>query len=236
MEEKIENESVELVRGDPKKAINKLALPMIASMLLMSANNIIDSIWVAGLGAEPLAALGFITPLFLILVGIGGGLGAGANSLTARLIGEKKDDDASNAGIHSLILGLVATVVLTVLFIILLKPLVIAIGGKEVLDYALSYGNIIMIGIFSLLLPVIFGGLSRSEGDVKKATIPLALTAVVNMILDPIFIYGLNLDICNCNRACRSRRTCMLHILVPHQKRHFLQNRKEILQAQLENV
>ena len=195
MAEKIENESVELVRGDPKKAINKLALPMIASMLLMSANNIIDSIWVAGLGAEPLAALGFITPLFLILVGIGGGLGAGANSLTARLIGEKKDDDASNAGIHSLILGLVATVVLTVLFIILLKPLVIAIGGKEVLDYALSYGNIIMIGIFSLLLPVIFGGLSRSEGDVKKATIPLALTAVVNMILDPIFIYGLNLDI-----------------------------------------
>ena len=77
---------------------------MIASMLLMSANNIIDSIWVAGLGADPLAALGFITPLFLILVGIGAGLGAGANSLIARMIGEKKDYEASNAGIHSLIL------------------------------------------------------------------------------------------------------------------------------------
>ena len=138
MAEMEENERVELLRGDPKKAINKLALPMIASMLLMSANNIIDSIWVAGLGADPLAALGFITPLFLILVGIGAGLGAGAN---------------------------------------------------------LDYGNIIMIGIFTLTLPAIFGGICRSEGDVRRSTIPLAITAVLNMIFDPIFIYGLNMKI-----------------------------------------
>ena len=195
MEEKIENERVELLRGDPKKAINKLALPMIASMLLMSANNIIDSIWVAGLGADPLAALGFITPLFLILVGIGAGLGAGANSLIARMIGEKKDYEASNAGIHSLILGLIATIVLTVIFIIFLKHLVIAMGGKDVLDYAVSYGNIIMMGIFTLTLPAIFGGICRSEGDVRRATIPLALTAVLNMIFDPVFIYSLNMGI-----------------------------------------
>ena len=195
MTEMEENERVELLRGDPKKAINKLALPMIASMLLMSANNIIDSIWVAGLGADPLAALGFITPLFLILVGIGAGLGAGANSLIARMIGEKKDYEASNAGIHSLILGLIATVILTILFIIFLKPLIIAMGGKDVLTHAVDYGNIIMIGIFTLTLPAIFGGICRSEGDVRRSTIPLAITAVLNMIFDPIFIYGLNMKI-----------------------------------------
>ena len=195
MAEMEENERVELLRGDPKKAINKLALPMIASMLLMSANNIIDSIWVAGLGADPLAALGFITPLFLILVGIGAGLGAGANSLIARMIGEKKDYEASNAGIHSLILGLIATVILTILFIIFLKPLIIAMGGKDVLTHAVDYGNIIMIGIFTLTLPAIFGGICRSEGDVRRSTIPLAITAVLNMIFDPIFIYGLNMKI-----------------------------------------
>ena len=195
MAEMEENERVELLRGDPKKAINKLALPMIASMLLMSANNIIDSIWVAGLGADPLAALGFITPLFLILVGIGTGLGAGANSLIARMIGEKKDYEASNAGIHSLILGLIATVILTILFIIFLKPLIIAMGGKDVLTHAVDYGNIIMIGIFTLTLPAIFGGICRSEGDVRRSTIPLAITAVLNMIFDPIFIYGLNMKI-----------------------------------------
>ena len=74
------NENVEMITGDPKKAINKLSLPIIASMFLIFVNNIIDSIWVAGLGTEPLAALGYITPLFLIMVGFGNGLGAGGNS------------------------------------------------------------------------------------------------------------------------------------------------------------
>ena len=55
------NENVEMITGDPKKAINKLSLPIIASMFLIFINNIIDSIWVAGLGTEPLAALGYIT-------------------------------------------------------------------------------------------------------------------------------------------------------------------------------
>ena len=55
------NKNIEMITGDPKKAINKLSLPIIASMFLIFANNIIDSIWVAGLGTEPLAALGYIT-------------------------------------------------------------------------------------------------------------------------------------------------------------------------------
>ena len=75
------NSNVEMITGDPKKAINKLSLPIIASMFLIFINNIIDSIWVSGLGAEPLAALGYITPLFMILVGFGNGLGAGENQL-----------------------------------------------------------------------------------------------------------------------------------------------------------
>ena len=68
-------------------------------------------------------------------------------------------------------------------------------GGKDVLTHAVDYGNIIMIGIFTLTLPAIFGGICRSEGDVRRSTIPLAITAVLNMIFDPIFIYGLNMKI-----------------------------------------
>ena len=63
------NSNVEILRGDPKKAINKLAYPIIGSLLLVMLNNIIDSVWVAGLGSDPLAAIGYITPLFMILVG-----------------------------------------------------------------------------------------------------------------------------------------------------------------------
>lgn len=74
------------ITGDPKKAINKLAFPMILSMLLMSLNNVVDSIWVSGLGAGPLAAVGFVSPIFMILVGFGNGIGAGANSLISDLL------------------------------------------------------------------------------------------------------------------------------------------------------
>ena len=79
--------NVSMITGDPKKAIIKLAIPMMFSMLLIMLYNIADSIWVAGLGADALAAIGFITPLFMILVGLGNGIGAGANSLIARNIG-----------------------------------------------------------------------------------------------------------------------------------------------------
>ncbi len=86
-----ENENIKFITGDPKKAIQKLAYPLVISMLLQMFNNLVDSIWVAGLGAEPLAALGFITPLYLVLIGIGNGIGGGVNSLLSRLIGAKKN-------------------------------------------------------------------------------------------------------------------------------------------------
>ena len=190
-----DNERIKLIRGDPKRAIRKLALPMILSMLLMSSNNVIDSIWVAGLGSNPLAALGFVTPLFLIVVGLGVGIGAGANSLISRFIGAKKHEKASNASIHSIIIGIIITILLTVALIIFLKPILIAMGAKEVINFAMEYGIIIVIGTYSFTLPALFGGIFRGEGDVKRSTIPLIVTAVLNIILDPIFIYILNLGV-----------------------------------------
>ena len=105
------NENVEMITGDPKKAINKLSLPIIASMFLIFANNIIDSIWVAGLGPAPLAALGYVTPLFMVLVGFGNGIGAGATSLISRYIGAEKRDEANNAAIHSAILSVIVSLI-----------------------------------------------------------------------------------------------------------------------------
>ena len=84
------NENIEAIIGDPKKAIRRLAYPTILSMLLMYLNNLIDSMWVAGLGAGPLAALGFMSPLFLVIMGFGVGIGAGSNSLISRYIGSER--------------------------------------------------------------------------------------------------------------------------------------------------
>ena len=188
-------DNIEMITGDPKKAINKLAFPIIASMFLIFANNIIDSIWVAGLGAEPLAALGYITPLFMILVGFGNGLGAGGNSLISRYIGAEDKGSANNAAIHNLILSIIVSIIITIVFLTFMKPLMLMMGASSVIDYAMEYGFIIFSWTFALLMPPIVGGAFRAEGDIKRATVPIALAAIINMILDPIFIYTLNLGI-----------------------------------------
>ena len=189
------NSNIEMITGDPKKAINKLSLPIIASMFLIFANNIIDSIWVAGLGPEPLAALGYITPLFMILVGFGNGIGAGGNSLISRYIGAEDKVSANNAAIHNLILSVIISVVISIVFILSMKSLLLMMGAESVINYAMDYGFIIFIWTFALLMPPIVGGAFRAEGDIKRATIPIALAAIINMILDPIFIYTLNMGI-----------------------------------------
>ena len=183
------NENVEMITGDHKKAINKLAWPLIASMLLIFLNNIIDSIWVAGLGPDPLAAIGYVTPLFMVLVGFGNGIGAGATSLISRYIGAEKKDDANNAAIHSAILSVVVSLVLTVIALLIIEPTLKFIGASSVLKYAMDYGVIVFAFTAPILIPPIFGGAFRAEGDIKRATLPIAIVAVVNMILDPIFIY-----------------------------------------------
>lgn len=189
------NSNIEMITGDPKKAINKLSLPIIASMFLIFANNIIDSIWVAGLGAEPLAALGYITPLFMILVGFGNGLGAGGNSLISRAIGAQDKASANNAAIHNLILSIIVSIIISIIFIATMEPLLNMMGAGSVLKYAMDYGFIVFSLTFAVLMPPILGGAFRAEGDIKRATVPIALAAIINMILDPIFIYTLNMGI-----------------------------------------
>ena len=182
-------EEIDIIVNHPKKAINKLALPIIISNLFMTLNNIIDGIWVAGLGPESLAAVGFVTPLFFAFVGISNGLGAGSNSLIARCIGAEKYHDAGNSAIHSIMLCFIATAISTVVILIILKPLLLMMGAGEVIDYALSYGYIVLGGVFSLFIPAMLAAIFRSQGEIERASYPLMLTAIINMILDPIFIY-----------------------------------------------
>lgn len=186
------NNNMKDITGDPKKAVKKLAYPIIISMLLIMSNNLIDSIWIAGLGPEPLAAIGFVTPLFLILVGIGTGIGAGVNSLISRYVGSKNQLKANEAAVQSIVLGIIVSIIVTVIFVVILEPTLYIMGAKEVFNYAIDYGRPLFIFSMVTILPVAYAGIFRAEGDIKRATLPLAVTAIANMILDPIFIYGLN--------------------------------------------
>lgn len=189
------NKNMKEITGNPKKAIKKLAYPIIISMLLTMANNIIDSIWVAGLGPSPLAAVGFVTPLFLILVGIGTGLGAGVNSLISRYVGSKNQKMANEAAIQSVVLGVIVSIIVTIIFLAILEPILYIMGAGDVINYALEYAMPLFMFSIITILPVTYAGIFRAEGDIKRATIPMAISAILNMILDPIFIYVFNLGV-----------------------------------------
>ena len=180
---------VAMVTGDPKRAIRNLSTPMIISMLLMMAYNLVDSIWVAGLGPNSLAALGFVTPVFMMVVGLGNGLGAGANSLISRCIGAKNKKGSDNAAIHSILLTLILSIVLTLFILVFLKDILLAMGAGESLELAVQYGQIIFAGLIFLIFSSVASGILRAEGDVKRPMYAMAATAILNVVLDPIFIY-----------------------------------------------
>ena len=186
---------IDLIKNYPKKAINKLSTPIIISMLLITFNSLIDSIWISGLGPEVLAAIGFVSPLIMIISSLGNGLGIGANSIISRFIGEGTDDKIVNASVHSIILTICFSIVLSLILLPFIKNILMFFGAGEVIDYAISYAWIIFAGIIFEFVSIVLAAIIRSEGAIYKSMGPLIGATIINMIIDPILIYFLNLGI-----------------------------------------
>lgn len=186
---------IALLMGDPNKAIIKLSGPMIAAMLLMSTYNIVNAIWVAGLGSDALAAVGFVTPLFMILIGLSNGLGAGVASVISRRIGAKDRKGADNAAVHALILVLILSATLTVPLILLTGPIVTLFGAGDTAGLATTYGQIIFLGMVLILFTNIAYAILRAEGDATRAMYVMGASSVLNIILDPLLIYAAGMGI-----------------------------------------
>jgi len=105
-------QGIKVLLGDPKKAVIKLALPMIAAMSLHIIYNLVDAIWVSGLGADALSAVGFFFPFFFVAVAIATGLGLGGGSAISRWIGAGDKESADAVAAHTIIIMLVVAVVL----------------------------------------------------------------------------------------------------------------------------
>jgi putative MATE family efflux protein len=186
---------VRILRGDPKIAIRKLAGPMIIAMVLMAIYNLADAIWVAGLGADSLAGVGFVTPLFMILVGLSNGLGAGATSVIARRIGARDKQGAESAATHALVLSLGISAVLMLFFVLFLRPIVALLGAGPVTEIAVEYGQIVFLGTIFFLAVQMAYAILRAEGDTKRTMYAMAISSILNMILDPILIYWAGLGV-----------------------------------------
>jgi putative MATE family efflux protein len=186
---------ISLLTGDPKTAIIRLSGPMIVAMFLMSTYNIVNAIWVAGLGSDALAAVGFVTPLFMILIGIGSGLGAGVASVISRRIGAKDKIGADNAAVHAILITLIISVVLTIPLILLTGPVVNLFGAGDTAGLATEYGQVIFLGMGLILFTNIGYAILRAEGDAKRAMYAMGASSVLNMILDPLLIYTAGMGI-----------------------------------------
>ena len=182
-------EGVSLITGNPKKAIIKLSGPIIIAMLLMTLYNLVNAIWVAGLGGDALAAVGFATPIYMILVGLSNGLGAGATSAIARYIGAKKKKDANNAAIHSLLIMLGSSIILTIPLVVFLKPILLLLGAGNTVNLAVQFGQVMFGGTIFMIFTGVGYGVLRAEGDAKRTMYAMAASSILNMILDPLLIY-----------------------------------------------
>ena len=187
--------NVDIMLQNPKKSLIKMSMPLIVSLFITSFYNLIDAAWVSGLGADALAGVGYFTPIFMILVGFGNGLGSGAAFALSKYLGENNKLKANNASIHSIIINIIVSFIVTAILLILLVPILNAMGAARTINYATDYGIIILLGSVFIILSNALYGIFRGEGDTKRPMYAMIASAILNMILDPIFIYSLNLGV-----------------------------------------
>ncbi len=199
---------VETLLGEPKKAILKLAVPMIIAMSAHTIYNLVDALWVSGVGAEffttnsvtgigknALAAVGFVLPFFMMIIAISTGLGLGGGSAISRRIGAKDKMGADKVAIHTIIITILFSIVFSIIFYFFADKLFILMGAVESLDLAISYGQVIFAGSIFLFFVQVAYAILRSEGDAKRAMYAMLLGAILNIILDPFFIYTFELGV-----------------------------------------
>lgn len=188
------NKNIEIMRGNPETAVRKLAIPVMISMLLTASYNIIDGIWITGLGEAAIAGIGFVTPIFMILNGVSVGLGSGATSSISRFVGAHDKSRASDSAAHSIIILFIASIILTLIFLVIQEPLLRIYGASgTALEEALSYSTPLFLGLIGIMFANGASGILRGEGDMKRAMYAVVVSVILNAILDPIFIYTFGL-------------------------------------------
>ena len=184
-----------------KDKINKLILsfsiPCVISMLINSIYNIVDQIFIGkGVGTLGNAATNVIFPLIIIFNAVAGLIGNGAAANLSLKLGEKNKKAAAKSIGQAVSLTIILSVVISCIAYIFLPQLVYLFGCTEsVYKYAVDYGSIIVIGAPFMLIYSSFSSIIRADGSPKYSMIMLVIGAIINIILDPIFIFGFNMGV-----------------------------------------
>ena len=183
-----QTKGVKTLLGDPKKAILKLAIPMIVAMSFNTIYNLVDALWVSGLEGG-LRAVGFFFPFFFMAMAIAVGIGTGGGAAISRKIGAKDKSGADNVAVHTILIMVISAIIFTIPFLIFIREIFIIIGAGDVIDLVVSYGRIIIAGSIILFFTMVASTILRSEGDANRAMYMMMVGAILNIILDPIFIF-----------------------------------------------
>lgn len=184
-----------------KEKISKLllafAVPCVISMLINSIYNIVDQIFIGkGVGTLGNAATNVIFPLVIIFNAIAGLIGNGAAANLSLKLGENDKKSAAKSIGQAVSLSMVISVVVSVIAYIFLPQLVYLFGCTEsVYQYAIDYGRIIIIGAPFMLIYSSLSNIIRADGSPKYSMVMLVIGAIINIILDPIFIFTFNMGV-----------------------------------------
>ena len=175
-----------------KTAIFVLSVPMILEMMMESLFAVVDIFFVGKLGEQAAATVGLTEAVLMIVYSVGVGLSMAATAMIARRFGEKNYREAGSAAFQLLFLGGVSSVVIAVLGFVFAKDILILMGASdEVLAIGVPYTQIIFAGNLAIMLLFLINGAFRGAGQPHLAMRALWLSNGINIVLDPILIFGL---------------------------------------------
>jgi len=187
---------VEKYINDPRKAVWKLSFPVFLGMIVQYIYSLTDTFFVSKISGDAIAAMQFNLPFVFFAISICFGLGIGITSLISQALGARDKHRANNAAEHAVLLGVVIGILISALSIIFRYPIFKLLGAPEhIIGLAVSYFEIIVYGFVFNILSVFFRSILSGEGDVKTPVRFMIFGTGINIILDPVFIFVLNLGI-----------------------------------------
>ncbi|MBB5265665.1 putative MATE family efflux protein [Catenibacillus scindens] len=178
------------------RLITTMAVPTIISMLVTSVYNMADTFFVSKLGTSATGAVGIVYSLMAIIQAVGFMIGMGSGSQLSRLLGQKNQKEASEIGATGFYISIAFGLLLTVFGLIFIDPLMRILGATPtILPYARDYARYILLGASIMCASFVLNNLLRGEGKATLAMVGIATGGVLNIFLDPLFIFVFNLGI-----------------------------------------
>lgn len=174
------------------KLIMSMALPSMFSMIIQALYNIVDSIFVSKINEHALTAVSLAFPIQMLIISVAVGTGVGINSLVSRKLGEGDLKQADSAATHGLLLGVVSWIVFAILGLTITKPFfALYTDNQEIFNMGVSYLSCVMIFSFGCFVEINIEKTLQATGNMIQPMIFMLIGAGINIILDPMFIFGI---------------------------------------------